>query len=164
MIDGRESRVSPLATTLTIVATVWLAMILTAPVGLARGRAPIPTLATYQIGALVCHQRPERSFHLAGVQMPVCARCFGLYLSGAAGLLFAWITRLRVPGHVTKAMLAVAATPIALTVALEMVGAIATSNVVRMSTGLPLGFAAGLLIVGSLTTVEFSYDRRLRSS
>jgi hypothetical protein len=65
--------------------------------------------------------------------------------------VFAWIIRLRVPGNLTKVMMATAAVPMVTTVALEMVGAITTTNLVRMSTGLPLGFAAGLLIVTSLT-------------
>jgi uncharacterized membrane protein len=150
---------SRLAIGLTVVATIWVLLIVAAPVALARGRTPIVTLAAYQIGSLICHQKPERSFHLAGMQMPVCARCFGLYVAGAAGLLFAWISRLRVPslalslskGSVTKILMATAAVPIVLTVALEMIGLITTTNIVRMSTGLPLGFAAGVLIVASLT-------------
>ena len=44
-----------------------------------------------------------------------------------------------------------AALPIATTVALEWFGMIQTSNVQRMLTGLPLGFAAGLVIVRSLS-------------
>ena len=44
---------------------------------------------TYLIGGVVCHQRPERSFHLHGVQMPVCARCAGLYLGAGLGVLAA---------------------------------------------------------------------------
>jgi hypothetical protein len=66
--------------------------------------------------------------------------------------LVAWISRRRIPGSSIKVVMAAAATPIAVTVALEMIGAITTTNLVRMSTGLPLGFAAGLVIVGALTT------------
>ena len=47
-------------------------------------------------------------------------------------------------------LLAVAAFPIVTTVALEWLGAIETSNLQRMVTGLPLGFAAGAVIVRSL--------------
>jgi hypothetical protein len=48
-------------------------------------------VAVYAAGSLVCHQRPERSFHTATVQWPVCARCAGLYFgaAAAAGLLAA---------------------------------------------------------------------------
>src|SRR5689334_678725 len=44
----------------------------------------------FAIGGLICHQRPERSFFLAGHQFPVCARCTGLYLSAALGLM-GWV-------------------------------------------------------------------------
>lgn len=32
-----------------------------------------------------CHQRPDRSFYIKGYQMPICARCSGVFL----GYLFA---------------------------------------------------------------------------
>ena len=38
-----------------------------------------------------------------------------------------------------------------MTVALEWLGTIQTTNVQRMLTGLPLGFAAGVVIVRSLS-------------
>ena len=117
----------------------------------ASGRLPVLTLAVYQAGSLVCHQRPERSFHLAGVQLPVCARCFGLYLSGAVGLVVASrVAAARYPARPARLLLAMAALPIASTVALEWLGLIHTTNVQRMLTGLPLGFAAGVVIVRSL--------------
>jgi len=28
----------------------------------------------------LCHQKPERSFHIGGRQFPVCARCTGIWL------------------------------------------------------------------------------------
>jgi len=37
----------------------------------------------FAVGSLICHQRPDRSFFVDGHQLPVCARCTGLYLSGA---------------------------------------------------------------------------------
>ncbi len=136
----------------TCAAVVWLTLILTSPVALSRGRLPALTLAVYQAGSLVCHQRPERSFHLAGVQLPVCARCFGLYLSGAAGLTVASRSRRALSARAARTLLALAALPIATTVALEWLGTIQTSNVQRMLTGFPLGFAAGVVIVRSLSS------------
>jgi uncharacterized membrane protein len=35
--------------------------------------------------AVVCHQRPERSFALFGWHAAVCARCLGIYLGSAIG-------------------------------------------------------------------------------
>ena len=33
------------------------------------------------IAYLICHRKPERSFHINGHQFPVCARCTGFYIS-----------------------------------------------------------------------------------
>lgn len=33
----------------------------------------------YKIFDLLCHQDPERSFAVSGIQMAVCSRCFGIY-------------------------------------------------------------------------------------
>lgn len=46
-------------------------------------------LATYAVGSLICHQRLDRSFVAFGVQLPVCARCTGLYVGAAVATAFA---------------------------------------------------------------------------
>jgi len=38
----------------------------------------------------VCHQFPEHSIIVAGVQLPLCARCTGLYLGALFSLGFIW--------------------------------------------------------------------------
>lgn len=35
----------------------------------------------------VCHQQPERSFFLNGLQLPLCARCTGIYAGLIAGAI-----------------------------------------------------------------------------
>ncbi|MEX2573765.1 MAG: DUF2085 domain-containing protein [Balneolaceae bacterium] len=42
---------------------------------------------TYRAFRGVCHQLPERSFHIDGVPMAVNARCFGIF----SGLLAGWL-------------------------------------------------------------------------
>lgn len=37
-------------------------------------------------GYAICHQLPERSFHLGGAQLPLCARCSGTFLAALLGL------------------------------------------------------------------------------
>src|SRR5512138_1764887 len=73
-------------------AGLWLVLLLVSPYAVSRGSdaalAGIGQL-TYRLGAVVCHQRPERSFHAWGVQLPVCGRCLGLYASAVAGALWA---------------------------------------------------------------------------
>lgn len=42
------------------------------------------------VGYAICHRIPERSFHLAGRQLPLCARCTGTYLGALIGLMTMW--------------------------------------------------------------------------
>jgi uncharacterized membrane protein len=47
---------------------------------------------TKLVGYAICHQIPERSFHIAGHQLPLCARCTGIYLGALMGfsLMTVW--------------------------------------------------------------------------
>jgi uncharacterized membrane protein len=141
-----------LAAALTVGALLWAATLLLAPLALQRGRGVSTASALiYQGASLICHQRPERSFHLAGIQLPVCARCAGLYFSGAAGALAAWSGRRRAAmPRATRLVLAVAAIPTALTLAVDLAGLAYPSNTVRALSALPLGAAAGWIFVRSL--------------
>jgi uncharacterized membrane protein len=140
-------RVLPVA--LTAVALVWLALLLLAPF------APREAALVYQYASGVCHQKPERSFRLAGTPLPVCARCFGLYASGAAAAAAAMLARGRpggtVPGRrAARLVLAAAALPTVVTVAAEWIGVASPSNLTRAIASLPLGAAAGWLFVRML--------------
>src|SRR6478672_7529764 len=67
-------------------AVLWMALLLATPLMAGPEAAPpLSMLATavYAVGSLVCHQRADRSFYLIGGQLPVCARCTGIY-AGAA--------------------------------------------------------------------------------
>ncbi|MBP1634408.1 MAG: putative rane protein [Acidobacteria bacterium] len=147
-------------------ALLWAVLVVAAP-WLGSRREPLAAwtaAGTYLAGGRVCHQRPERSFHAAGAQLPVCARCTGLYLSAAAGALaglaWPWPRRvsnaLRAPAFDWRPWLAAAALPTAATVALEWAGLWAPSNAARALAGVPLGAAAGLLV-----TVGLSFRGRL---
>ena len=39
---------------------------------------------------LICHRKPERSFHINGHQFPVCARCTGFYMSAVMYYIYAY--------------------------------------------------------------------------
>ncbi len=137
-------RVLPAA--LTAAALVWLALLLFAPF------VPRHTSLVYQFASGVCHQRPERSFSLAGTQLPVCARCVGLYLSGAIAAAAAWLGSGGAglsPRH-ARILFAAAAAPTVLTVGAEWIGLASPSNLARAIASLPLGAAAGWLFVRML--------------
>lgn len=109
----------------------------------------------YAAGGLVCHQLPERSFHLLGAQLPVCARCLGLYLGGALGALL-WMTRARRrtgPWRRDHALmfLATAAVPTAATLGTAALGLSDPSNAWRAALALPLGVAGGRIVAAAAT-------------
>ena len=116
-------------------------------------------LATiYSFGAVICHQLPERSFFLDGRQLPVCARCTGLYVGAGAGLL-AWIAiklaRGRRPGglHPRFALrvLAIAALPTTVSYAAGVSGLWDGSNLTRALVAIPLGAIAGAIAAAVFT-------------
>jgi hypothetical protein len=142
--------------TLGVLAVVWAVLIVAAP-----WLATVPaaggislSASAYGFGALVCHQRPERSFHLAGAQLPVCARCTGLYVSAAIGILFVWARRRSpaVPFERWRACLLWAALPTAATLVFEWWRPSGTSGAIRALAGAPLGAATGALLA---ETVRF---------
>src|SRR5262249_9050103 len=71
-----------------VVAGILIAPLLVAS-GHAGAAAPI-----YRFFGLFCHQRDERSFHIAGQKMACCERCFAIYTSIlVAGLVVALLRR-----------------------------------------------------------------------
>jgi len=140
---------------LTLAAHAWTATLLAAPMALAHPVLAAPAAIVYAGSARVCHQMPERSFHLEGTQLPVCGRCFGLYAAGALGAALAWSSRRRVSAR-TRGWLAAAAAPTAVTWSAEVAGLAEFSNVIRAVAALPLGVAGGWVFVQLLR-----YDSRL---
>lgn len=130
------------ALALTIAAVLWTAILVAAPVALTVPALAAPAASIYLGSSGICHQRPERSFHIHGTQLPVCGRCFGLYCAGAAGALLAWRSRRR-PWFGARSALAIAATPTAITWAAEAAGLAAFSNIARALAAAPLGAVTG---------------------
>lgn len=140
---------------LPLAACLWLGLLLAAPLALSRGALPVATMTLYRSASVLCHQKTERSFAVAKSQMPVCARCLGLYAAGTLGVL-AHLgmrrTRLAPPAAQARAVLAAAALPVLLSVGLEWLGVFQGSNATRFVSGLPLGVAAGWLLQQLVTT------------
>jgi uncharacterized membrane protein len=112
--------------------------------------------AVYAIGALVCHQRPERSFHWSGAQLAVCARCTGIYLGACVTAVLVFLPPRRYAVLVRdvrrlRAWTVAAAAPTAVTVAAEWAGWWQPSAFVRAATGVMLGALAGLVVAAALS-------------
>jgi uncharacterized membrane protein len=111
----------------------------------------------YGFGSVICHQKGERSFHLFAEQLPVCARCTGLYV-GAAVIAVPYLFRglrrpwpLAAPGsaHV-RWLLLVALLPAVLSIGWEWATGEVPSNAVRATTGVILGAAVARVILDAL--------------
>ena len=133
-------------------AVGWLTLLAVAPL-----LPPAIAAALYAIGSQICHQRADRSFHLLGAQLPVCARCLGIYAGAAVGSVAALGARPRarfakVP---LRPLLIAGAIPTAVTVAAEWSGMWAGSNEWRAAAGLPLGCVVAIVVAQAVATLHY---------
>lgn len=137
-------------TAVAVASTSWLCLILGAPYG-QEALGTVASTAVYMLGSVICHQRPERSFFLHGVQLPVCARCAGLYSGAAIACVVAVGVRARrLSSYRARQILAIAAVPSAGTLAFEWLTGVTPSNGIRAVAGVALGAAIGWLLVAVL--------------
>jgi uncharacterized membrane protein len=141
-----------------VAAIGWAAALPLATLATAHVHAPPAlsaiALAVYAAGSIICHQLPDRSFHLWSAQMPVCARCTGIYAGAAlVALGFLRDTRAERAPLVSAAVrrrLGAAALPTMATLAIEWTTGLSNSNSVRALAGLPLGAAIAWAIGAAL--------------
>ena len=141
------------AAALVAVTAAWAAWLAAAPAVAAADVRPAlwAAAAAYRAGALVCHQQDARSLHVAGVRMPVCARCFGLYAGGAMGAAAAaaWLL-VRRPATVAlgpmRAFAVAAGMPTLLAWAGEHLAGLTVPGSARAILALPLGAAVAAIV------------------
>src|SRR5262245_6692447 len=121
-------------------ACTWVFFLLAAPL---QAAGLTLSAATYAVGSLICHQQAARSFHIGAAQIPVCARCLGLYAGVAVGAVVA------IPLHGHRRALVVSALPTLLTWAVEAAGLAHASNVVRAVAAVPLGLVVATVVVAA---------------
>jgi uncharacterized membrane protein len=135
-------------------------LIVAAPLLMAHGHEFLGQ-AIYQAFSGVCHQIPERSFHVAGHTFAVCARCTGLYAGLALGiLLFPLVRSLRSAETPARLWLFIAAAPTVLDFSLGFLGVWPNTHFSRAVTGALLGAVAALFIVPGLVDLSRMSWRR----
>ena len=142
-------------------AVVWALMLPAAPFAASRSLSTSSSasstlaLVVYRIGRLICHQRPERSFHLFGAQLPVCARCTGIYAGAALTAVVAWWSTLPArrqtnlgdpTGVAARRVLLTATAPIAATLIYEWMTGKTPGHWTRAASGVPLGVAVAWIV------------------
>ena len=146
-------------------SAAWALLLLAAPFAASRPHAsPLASVlivGVYSIGSLVCHQLPERSYHLWTAQMPVCARCAGIYVGAAVAAVFAASFRTAEavrhrraivaqgfsPARVARVALALAVVPTLLTLVYEWTTGDMPSHAIRAAVGVPIGVVVAWLVV-----------------
>ena len=155
-----------------LVLGFWAVMLVATPYLVAhdhpQGVVAVAATATYVVGGVVCHQQPTRSFYLWDTQMPVCARCSGLYGLAPLGIVSAVVRGRHRPDSgrsvessrtgwstgVLRIVLLVAAVPTLVTVGAELIGFLHPTNLVRAVSAVPLGISVtwvvGLAVGGAI--------------
>jgi hypothetical protein len=163
--------VSALRPAFVAAAVAWALLLPLAPWVASRPHASTEgaafVIAVYGIGSLICHQLPERSYHVWAAQMPVCARCVGIYFGAAAASVVAAFRTAEVVRHTTpvaqgpsprkasltqrsaRTALVIAVLPTLLTLAYEWTTGHMPAHWIRAAAGVPIGGAAAWLVVAA---------------
>lgn len=91
---------------------------------------------------LVCHGIDSRSLSIAGVAMPICARCFAIYVGALAGIGLFFVLGLWSRAPIPLGWLLIALVPMAIDGLSQASGLRESSNLLRFLTGFSAGAVA----------------------
>jgi uncharacterized membrane protein len=137
-----------------------LGLIIAAPIAQAHGYSQFAA-ALYQTFSFVCHQIPERSFHLEGHQFGVCSRCTGLYAGFAvAALIYPLARSLQRTDTPARRWLILATLPLVIDFALGYFSIWQNTHLSRFLTGALLSSVAVFYIMPGLVDLSSAIARR----
>jgi len=100
---------------------------------------------------VMCHGIPHRCLTIFGTQMPICARCVGIYAGFLGGLalfpLFRWASE-----RAMRIALFVATTPLFIDGVTQALRFRESTNQLRLATGLTTGVMLGLWALVAIET------------
>ena len=127
-------------------ALLWCGSILLAPY-LAASSSPLAAYV-YQAFHPICHQLPERSFHLFGAKLAVCSRCASIYFAFLFGiLLYPCVRTLSNIQTPHRNILVVALLPMLIDVGLDFVGVHASTFFTRTLGGTLFGIVVPFFVL-----------------
>lgn len=148
---------------LSAVSLMIVAAIIAAPIAASQGHTAIAA-AIYNTFSYLCHQIPERSFHLAGHQFAVCSRCTGLYAGFAfATLGYPLVRSLKRTDTPRIIWLLLAALPLGIDFALGYFSIWQNNHFTRFTTGALLGAVAAVFIIPGVIDLGLKATRKLSS-
>jgi uncharacterized membrane protein len=115
----------------------------------------------YRAFSFVCHQIPDRSFHLAGYKFAVCSRCTGIYAGFAlAALSYPLVRSLKQTVTPSLVWLFLAVMPLAIDWSLGYFLIWQNNHLSRFSTGALFGATAVFYIVPGLIELSLRLSSR----
>ncbi len=146
------------------VVFIWASLIVAAPLAKAYGMASFST-PLYHFFHYICHQIPERSFHVAGEQFGVCSRCFGVYFGLFFGFAIYPLWRnIADIEPLPRFWLFLSLIPIGIDWSLTVFGIWENTHLSRFVTGLILGVACSTFIVPAIVEITRNLTHRSRPS
>jgi uncharacterized membrane protein len=138
-----------------------LAAIIAAPFAQFYGH-PVFAASIYKFFSYLCHQIPERSFHLAGQQFAVCSRCTGLYSGFAfATLGYPLLRSLKRTDTPRIFWLILATMPLAIDFALGYFSIWQNNHFSRFTTGALLGAVAAFYVIPGVIDLGLKFAPKL---
>jgi uncharacterized membrane protein len=145
---------------------LWVLLIVLAPIAESAGSGSVSS-PLYKFFGYICHQLPERSFHLDAHKFAVCSRCFGVYFGLLVGfVIYPLWRRLDDIEPLSRFWLILSLIPIGIDWSLGIFGIWENTHLSRFVTGLILGTACSTFIMPAVVEiVRNSYlNRRLRKA
>ena len=144
------------------VVITWLLLILVPPIAKANGYTNFST-PLYSFFSFICHQMPDRSFHIEGEKFGVCSRCFGVYFGLVTGfLVYPLWRRIDSIEPISRIWLFLSLVPITIDWSLGFFGVWANTFTSRFITGLILGSACATFIVPAIVEIARNLTLRAR--
>ncbi len=106
---------------------------------------PPPWNSIYGCGDRLCHQKTERSLFINGNQMPFCSRCTAIWLGLAIGLGFMVFYKIEL-NEKFLFLIIIGLVPIGIDGLGQLIGFWESNNIIRIVTGLLVGFVCGVAI------------------
>ena len=135
------------------VVGIWLLLIVIPPILAANGNTALSS-PVYRFFSFICHQMPDRSFHLMEHQLAVCSRCFGVYFGLLLGLVIYPLWRkIENIDPLPRIWLFASMVPIAVDWSLGVFGIWENNHFSRFITGLILGVGCATYIMPALIEI-----------
>lgn len=145
------------------IALLLLLLVVAAPVAAAQRHSQFAS-PIYKTFSYLCHQIPERSFHLAGHQFAVCSRCTGLYAGFAfATLALPLVRPLKRTDTPHVIWLLLSGVPLAIDFGLTYFEIWQNNHFTRVTTGALFGAVAAIYVVPGLIELSTTIRRRWKS-